>query len=468
MSASDAAGERRSTGPRSTDPKPADELVSEVQAELQNRFRLAGRGSVTRVEEECELRPGYFRDQRRAGRERCDLRVLFQALDALGVDPAELFARVLGPAELVARFCADAAVLRRRRKHAPRILARERVAAERGAPATLTEALRAELAELEDLRYGDPRRVRQRATALVTEVPEDQRPRVLGLHASACRVAGRLKEAQMVLGRALDLAAELGDPRAEADLLQRASYVLADLGQFESAFHFAERATLLFVELGDLTGVGKAMVDQGIWLGCLDRDARAHRSFLAALHFLPETGEPDVRRNRIACLMSLGNLARRRGDLAEAREHVEVARAAAGGSTVGPAFLGKLVALQALIAEASGDLERAEGHLREAFEIYRPITLLDTAVTAVDLARVQLQRGRVEAASATARTLLASIDPADIEEHPPVSATVVEMVRYLAAGRELTAAALERLRSELERERAKRSKRPARPSDGTR
>jgi tetratricopeptide (TPR) repeat protein len=463
MSASDTAGERRGT-----DPKPADELVSEVQAELQSRFRLAGRGSVGRVEEACELRPGYFRDQRRAGRERCDLRVLLQALDALKVDPAEFFAKVLGPAELVARFTADAAVLRRRLKHPPRILARERErgAAERGAPAELTDALGHELAALEDLRYGDPQRVMQRATALVTEVPVGHRPWVLGLYGSACRVAGRLKEAQMVLGRALDLAAELGDPRAEADLLQRASYVVGDLGQFESAFHFAERATLLFVELGDLTGVGKAMVDQGVWLGCLDRDANAHRAFLAALHFLPENGEPDVRRNRIACLMSLGNLARRRGDLEAAREHLEVARAAADGSTVGPAFLGKLVALQALIAEASGDLERAEEHFREAFEIYRPITLLDTAVTAVDLARVQLQRGRIDAASGTARTLLASIDPTDVEEQPPVSATVVEMVRYLAAGRELTAAALERLRSELER--AKRSERPARPSGGTR
>ena len=97
-------------------PMNAEEFLENIQGELQRRFRAAGSGSVGRVERTLNLAQGYFRDQRRPGRRRVDLKILHDALETLGVEPAEFFASVLGIVDPSELFRSRARALARRKR----------------------------------------------------------------------------------------------------------------------------------------------------------------------------------------------------------------------------------------------------------------------------------------------------------------------------------------------------------------
>ena len=187
-----------------------EEWLEGVDAELRRRFKLAGRGSVARVQRALGLGRGYFREQRRKGRRgSLNLRVVLQALEVLEVPAAEFFAAVLGPADPVAEFRNEAADLRlaRRRKRAPRILGLE---AQRppggGAP-----GVEVDLEALDRQRDDDPREVMQRIKRLILQVADAQVPELLAIYASASRGIGEIDEAHLILDRALELAGEVDD-----------------------------------------------------------------------------------------------------------------------------------------------------------------------------------------------------------------------------------------------------------------
>lgn len=428
----------------------SQDLIRRVLGELQRRFRVAGRGSVKRVERELDLGAGYFKDQRRPGRRRVDLRLLFRALEALSVDPAEFFAAIMGGADPVAGFEKEAATLRRRTKPLPRILQLESKPAA-GGSARETDP---DLAGLDSLRYENPELVLRRARSLLPRVTDARVPQVLGIYASACRVAGRLNEAQMVLGRALELARERCGPAVLGDLLLRAGYVDGTRLQLERAHDLAERATLLFAKSGDLAGIGRALVEQGLWQGHLDRPRHALRSLTAALEYLPReaAADPLLRRNQFSCLLSLGLLHRQLGDLRAARSYARAARASARG--IERVVLGKLTFLRASIAHDLDELERAEALYGEALATFQPAAPMDALLCAVKLARLQLGRGRTAAAYETAKAAAPVVE--SLEPEPMVSAALTELLGCALAGRGLSEALLERVARGLEEGPARR------------
>lgn len=419
----------------------------QVQGALQRCFRIAGRGSVSRVQRVLDLGAGYFKNQRRPGRRRVDLRVLFRALEILDVDPAEFFASILGTADPVEGFSAQAAALRRRVRKLGGILALEAQRPER--PESCEEI---DLAAFDALRIENPRRALLRAKSLIPNTPDSQLPRLLGIYASACRVLGRLDEAQMVLARALKLAQERDDPEAVAELVQRSSYVAAHRGQLESALALSEKATLLYVALGDLVGVGKTQVDQGNWLFHLDRDPEAIEVYCSAVRYLPAASERlDVRRNRYSALMNLAVSYQRTGDLESARDWAAQARGCSEG--IGPGLLARAAAFQGSLAERCGRNAEAEEFFLQALEMYRPIAPIDAALCSVDVVRVQLRAGRTAEAYETAKAMTSLIGP--LEHDRVAAAAVTEVIRCALAGRGLSVRLLNRMAQGIKKGRAR-------------
>lgn len=435
-----------------------DEVIQRVQSELQHRFRVAGRGSVQRVQEELQLGSGYFRDLRRPERQRFDLRILLDALNSLEVDPAEFFSRVLGASDPLNDFQVVAAELSRRHRRPPRILAleSERLDADGTVDAdgmVANNGKQYDLANLDSERQENPKRVLRQACAWISDITADQIPRLLGIHASASRALGRLDEAHIVLGRALELTTHgRGDASVLGELLQRASYIVSDKPDYAWALRLSEKAVMAHLTAGDLVGVGKTLMDCGAWQGFLGHYEGALQSFRSALQYLPADSERfDVRINRTSCWQNLAMTYVWLDQPERGLRFLRKARRSAKG-------LGRMVEGKALCLEASYAMKlkryaQAERQYRRALGIYQSIDPLNAATCSVDLARVQLVAGRHDEAYATAKAMTVYLTP--LENNEIASAAIAELVRCALAGRGLTLAILDDAAQRFENEKGR-------------
>ena len=429
----------------------AEQKIEKIQAALQRRFRVAGRGSVTHVQERLNLGTGYFKNQRRSGRRRVDLKVLFRSLDILGVNTAEFFASVLGGADPIDRFRTDAALLSRKRQPPPILsLAEQRTHETR-------EEVDFNPAALDRLRHGEPRKLLRKTRAMVSRVSSADLPTLLGIHASACRVLHKLEEAQIVLARALELAAVDGPSSVLADLAQRASYVSSQSGDLEMALALSERATLIYVSLGDLPGVGKSLVDQGGYLATLDRTEDERQAYECALSYLPaDSARADVCRNRFACLGNLSVTYRKLGDLQKTREFIRLAHQCAQES--GPSQVGKLHWLEAMVARDENCLKEAEHHYQQAIDVLRSVAPIDSALCSLELVRTQLRRGAISEAYQSARQMTALVQT--LHKNRIASAAVADCVRCALTGQGLSLTLLDQVARGLKREQTQQRAEP--------
>lgn len=413
----------------------SEQLIERVHHELQQRFRIAGHGSVMRVQNALKLNSAYFRDLRRPGRSHFDLRVLLDALDVLEIAPSDFFASVFGGSDVLDVFCGEAMILFRRLRRRVSILELEESHDDERPPAIEDEAARTELVKLNSERRSDPSRVLRRTRTLINKVSRRMVPRVLAVHASAFRVMGRLDEAQMVLGRAIDRSRERGQGEVVAELALRAGYVLADRGEYQRAIDMSQRATVLYADNGDILGVGKSLVERGIWLFGLGEMEHALEVFQGALEPLATVdleSDLEARIYYASCLLSIARTHLLLGDLDPARQRAAEAREFSHDTGLEP----DLVWMQASIAQEQGDLAAAERFLCEAVELYTPVAPLNTALATVELARLQLAQSRVDDSYQTAKTMLTVIG--ELEQTPLVSAALTEVLRIVLAGRGLT------------------------------
>lgn len=426
---------------------PEEDPVAKFRRELKNRFRLAGKGSVSRVQRRLGVGKGFFKNIWRKQRQSFDLRMFLRTLGVMEVDLPAFFVTVFGPADPVMAFCAEARRLGQERGQRPTILARESARETASHQTASRETL--DLAGLDEMRYENPRKVIRRVGQLISVVADEDIPLLLGAHASACRVAGRLDEAQIVLGRALELA---GDDRSIAvGLIQRSSYVAADRGQFQNALELAERATLDYSRLGDRLGLGKSLVEQGNWLFCLERFALALSTYQAALKLFAGEGTAAIRRYRFSGLMNSGIIHRKLGQLDKAEHFGLAAREQADG--VGRVMQGNLLAFQASIARDRGKYDQATTYFREAIEAQAETSPLDTAFSVIQLCRLQLSQNLSSQAHETAKVLLPLLEK--LEDNPLASSYVTEILRCAVAGRGLTAELLHRVARGLQEVRTK-------------
>ena len=425
-----------------------DLVLKKVHEELQRRFRVAGRGAVSRVQEQLKLGAGYFRDLRRPGRRRFDLRVLLDALGALQVNPSEFFSTVLGPMDPVSAFRAEAIALNRRQKRPPRILELldQREPGQHGKTIDLDQLNT-------DFRH-HPKQVRQRAIAMIRRISTSQLAPLLATYASACRVSAQLEAAQIVLVRALELAEEAGDVPTQADILSRAAYVLAARSDFQGAIALTEKAILAHTKSAQPIGVGKALADLASWHFYLEQFDQAIAIYRAALEHLPaENQRLDVRANRCGTYQNLGLISMKMNCFEQARAYAHSARKESSG--LDASVLGKAIWLEAEISRREERYDRAESLYEEAIGIYHERSPLDVAVLSVELVRVQLLKGKLGEAYATAKAMTTLLFP--LEHNPIAAAAITELIRCALEGRGLTLQLIERVAQELTQESKPRS-----------
>ncbi len=238
--------------------------------------------------------------------------------------------------------------------------------------------------QLDDKRYDDPAAVVAEVARLIAERRFDRRElyRALAVSASAHRLMGELDVAHRQLAFAFVEARDR--PEALGDLLQRFSYVVADRGDHFGAYRLTQRAMRAHSFTGDRVGVGKALVDQGLWLERLGRVEVAVMAFEAALkHWLPRGEWP---RSRMTALQGLAVCHQKLGRPRLAAKFLE--RALASGARLGGLERAKLVAFQGTVAKDAGEYGEAEGFLEAALEQYRGVpSPLDWALVSVELVR---------------------------------------------------------------------------------
>ena len=419
--------------------------IQKLQDELQRRFRVAGRGSVTRVQEALHLGGGYFRDLRRPERQRLDLRVLLGALEVLKVDTAEFFASVFGPSDIVNSFLSNAAELSRKMRRPPQVL--RQLEKRLASPPSSCKHFDVEaLEELDNLRRDDPKLAMRACRQAVAQAETAQIPRLLGSYASACRVAGRLQEAQVVIAEALKLSDEKANPRGYAELIQRAAYILSDLGHYEQSIELVDKATLIFAKSGDTVGIGQTLLDLGTFSGHLERFEDAFDYFRRAADLIPEDATGAMAISRVSAQFNLAVAGLRLGRLQEAEHYAHLARQAI--ACQGQVALGKAVWLEASVAKAQDRREDVVSLLGQALEIFHDFEPLTAAVVAVELARWQLHIGRTVDAYTTAKAMISLLKP--LEGNRIASAAIADLARTALAGQGLTKALLDQVTSDLQ------------------
>lgn len=423
--------------------------IQKLQDELQRRFRIAGRGSVTRVQEKLQLGGGYFRDLRRPERQRLDLRVLVGALEVLGVEHAEFFSSVFGSADPVDSFLAEAAELRRKMRRPPQILKQIEDLADRPAARGKISPLDSEtLEQFDALRRDSPREAMRQIRQAISMAPANQLPRLLGSYGSACRFAGRTDEAQVVVAKAISLANEAQDLVARADLLQRAAYIVGARIEHERALTILEKAIITYAQLGDTVGIGRVLIDQGNSYSYLGHHEKALTLYQRGLDLLPENVTGAMVTSRVSAQFNLAVACMELDRLDDAMSYAAEARK--GIASQGKIAEGKTVWLEASIAKAQGHQEKTETFLSQALEIFRDLDPLTAALVAVDLVRAQLYFGKPLKAYATAKAMISLLKP--LESHPIAAVAITDMARCALEGKGLTEEFLEKVTSGLQKE----------------
>lgn len=433
------------------------QAVAHIHTALDAHFdRRYPRGARERARARAEAaigkRPGFLRKVKSAGRLRlADLAGVLESEDlALGdllqravlepgatpfaslaplVDPATVTPAALHQAGLPAaldpvhRFLLDAERAEAR-LGTPRTVAAVRARHDAGllrdgAP---PDAVRRRLDELEVLLYDDPAAAGRQAEAIARRA-RSLRGAVLALSlwTSSLRRCQRLGMAAVVLGAGLSLARAHGDRCLEARLARRGAYLLSDRAQHRRGLRLAEHALLLWTELGDLELAARAQLDRGVVARYLGDSEAARTAFRAALRWLPA----DARLPRLAALHGLGFAYFELGELDRAADLAARAIAAADGVTGGH-IEGRLIWLQAMIADARGELGAAEALYRRTLDAFAAFPG-DALQVAAELIRVVLRQGRALEARQLARSLTWLVIP--LEDDSVLHACVADLIR---------------------------------------
>ncbi len=314
----------------------------------------------------------------------------------------------------------------------------------------VTATTRAELEELDELRYAHPEAALCRLLPAADRLPPSLAVFWLAVTGSAYRLrAGQrqeieadLRRAEQHLQAALWAAEKAGDVAGLADGLQRLAYVLGDRGQHRQALQLAERADGLYDRISDRAGRGTTHVVQGMFLYYLGRTREAIATQSRALELLPASSK----RLRFAAYQHLGTFAAALNDFDTADRYA--AHAAELLHAVEPRTAATLLWLRAAVAERRGSLAAIELY-HQTLEILRTVHYADAALVTVEFVRVLILHGHHDEAHQTALTVRQLVIPLQRNRH--VSAALAELIR--SDRQALTLARVERVRAALEQAR---------------
>ncbi len=467
--------------------------VEEILARLRQGLRAEARKHYGRIGE-LELRAGLARGEISnlySERKRIKLDVFLRALLALGTDPAEFFSRVLGgpclPDAYLEPFVAAGEQDRELAEIERAGWWLEAGEAQAADPAAVADAARAaEMAQLrpkeQQRRLRHTRRYRTVAFAraylehldslrydhaevaakLATTVAVDLLPKLpgprperlalqclaLGIFASARRLKGRFSTAARAFRLALDLARRHRLREDTARLLQRASYLLKDFGQFERALVCLREALEIYVGLGCDIGIGKTLVEQGLMLTGLGDHKTATQVLSQALRYL-NGNEARLPRYHFAAYQYLAIAFEQLGELDAAEARLEEATGISGLEN--GFYSAKLRWQQGTLAFKRGDCRRSEGLLRAARKALAATENPgQEALVSLDVLDVLLAQGKLEEACSLAGDMARLLDC--FEDDRLAARAIVRLIRPTLAGK-LSRAIVAEARADLEKAR---------------
>ncbi len=423
--------------PREADP---EAWVRRVHTVLRRVFRRAGRGSIQRVEAALGIFSGSFRQWRKRGQ--LELDMLFRALEELGVDPARFWVEVFGGDS-------DPVHLAKRPTAPPRdSVVRRAVARWHGPPPEKSTAMiEQRWRRLDGLRGEDPRLAVRRLKAELKHADPPWIPRLLAAYGSDRRAQARLDQALEALHYALLLAEEHDGRSACADILQRLGVAYAYTGNHTLGLLFAKEAAYEYRMAGDVRGEGRSWVDQGSRYFHLGRFDDAAAAYKAALSCLPS----DEARHRFSAYQCLAVICLRKSWLHSAAKHLKDADELT--SRVGRDLLALLLATKAKVAIKLENLAEAEKCFGEELAIHKVTSPIDAAVVSVELARVQLSRGRLGPALETVKSMSSLLEP--LKGNAIVSGVIRELVRMVLDRMQMTDRILGQALQLIKQERAR-------------
>ncbi|MCB1053968.1 MAG: hypothetical protein KDD11_00465 [Acidobacteria bacterium] len=410
-------------------------LAVRLIAALDDEIRSRPRGAIFAMEQDLGKSCGWWLGRVNSGR--LSTQNLFEVLDHLGLDRIAFLRRHVGRA--------DGLELNQPPGPVPPLVHR---ALERAHQGRETRGLGANFVDaLDEQRYDDPQGVVRTAQWAVDLIELALLPRLLGIIGSAHRLLLEVDEAEHYLHAAVEACQLHGDDVCLGNLLRRYSYVLGDRTDYAGALRLAEQGTLLLLRHGDGIGLGKGLVEQGLWLHYLGRDQLAVKSLQAALLHLPR----DLERYRFSAFQTMGLAFQAAGDSDHALECL--VRAEEEGTRLGTWASHKIQWVKGRILETCGRLEEAAMIFQRLVVRLREQHVGEAILVTCELVRVRLRQGKAEEAIMGVRSMLPFLEV--LGKHPVISEAIAELARSIEVG--LSLALLERVISRLEGERRLRS-----------
>ena len=406
---------------------------------------------ISQVEGKLGKAPGYFRGRWRAGS--IPLDTLLETLAAIRENPVSFFSRALQqslPHELD--------LMPPRWGDPPPIIARAFARLEAKTPATLE---RQHLESLDDLRYDDPERARRMAEDAIEFVDPVDLPLVLGIWASARRIQIRLEEGRYALRAGYEIARQQGNASAQANMVQRAAYLMSTDADYATALRLAERATILFLRLGDVGAVAKVLVDQGNFMVNLEEFEGAERTFHSALQLLPMAfglSEEDLEllpngldhlsrsesRNLCAAHLGLAQCYFHAGEIDASAAQLERVKTLARSMVE----TGYGHWLEANILTRRGSWKMAEQAYTNASNCLLGISPIHAALVCCDQIRMQLDAGWQGLAHRTAFAMVRLLEP--LEANRIAQSAIRDLICCQVDGHGLTPEFLDQIRQRIQ------------------
>jgi tetratricopeptide (TPR) repeat protein len=278
---------------------------------------------------------------------------------------------------------------------------------------------------LDELSFEKPRLAARLAKKSLPRVKALLLPELLAVYGTANRRSYELGKARVAFEAGIEMAQRMENIQLEAQLKQRFAYVPGEHGNFKVALKMTIDAGSLFEICDFRIGVGRCLVDQGLWRFHLGQYHISISANQRALAILPAS----ERRNRDSAIIGQAYSFQKLGDLqagsAQVTEAIEK-------EDLGAPTRGSLFAILGSIAEEQGDLNRALESFGRSCDCFTGCELfLAAALAGSHEVRVRLVLGHNHLACVAAKGLGKLIE--GIGSKPAV-ALLMDLIRQALTG----------------------------------
>jgi tetratricopeptide (TPR) repeat protein len=295
---------------------------------------------------------------------------------------------------------------------------------------------RAWLEEADERRYDDPEGVYAELLAR-PDVPDGDLPLWFGVAGSCLRLMDQLEDAEATLRAALGLP-WLTNCQA-GDLYQRLSLVFWNAGSYEKAMTENAQAVALFVEVDCQIGLGRSLVDRGLFHYEAEATDRAKWVLQRAIDILPR----QEKKHLAAANHGLALCAIRAQNPTEALAYADEARR----FQLDDLNRGKLEWLLGVTFSKLGKRRQANEMFISATETLARISPINAALCTIDHCEVLLAWGRGRAAHRVASGMAMFVGA--LRNTRQAQAATIELARIGLRGKGLTRALLAEYRARV-------------------